>query len=533
MRSLDWSRSPVGPIATWPNSLRTAVGILLHSQHPMFLWWGAELIQLYNDAYLPILSAGRHPGAMGRRAREGWQSISPEVDAVMKHGEPIWHDDACIPVLRDGQVEETYGRYGYSPVFIEDGSVGGVLVICTFISELERAAIREHTARQTAEVAKQAKDDFLATVSHELRTPLTAILGWARMLIDGKVSPPKRDHALTVIERNAVAQAHLIDDLLDVSRITAGNLRLQLLAVDLARVLEAAIDSVRPALDAKGIALHIERAAIKSPVMGDPNRLQQVIWNLLVNAAKFTPKGGRVQVELTCGESQVELRVDDNGRGISAELLPQVFDRFKQADTGNCRSLGGLGLGLAISRHLVELHRGRLDAYSEGEGRGSSFVLTLPLAPALESPILASTLGEAPSLEDLKELEGLRVLIVDDEEHASERLASFLAGNGAIPIAVHNAADAVEALVQYRPDVVLSDIAMPGEDGYSFIRRVRRLSPEQGAGTPAAALTVFTSAEDRSQALIAGYQMHIPKPVEPAKLVAIVANLARIARSMK
>ncbi|MEO5731014.1 MAG: ATP-binding protein, partial [Byssovorax sp.] len=265
----------------------------------------------------------------------------------------------------------------------------------------------------------------------------------------------------------------------------------------------------------------------------DPNRLQQVVWNLVVNAAKFTHKGGRVQVTLRCHVGHVELRVDDNGRGISAEFLPRVFDRFRQAETGHNRSQGGLGLGLAISRHLVELHRGTLTAHSEGEGRGSSFVLTLPLAPVVKGPVLGFTRGGEPSVDDRKELEGLRVLVVDDERDARERTTTILLEHGAIPIAVHNVADALDALALYRPDVMVSDIGMPGEDGYSFIRRVRLLPTEHGAGTPAAALTAYTSAEDRTQALVAGYQMHIPKPVQSAQLVATVASLARIARSMK
>jgi CheY-like chemotaxis protein/anti-sigma regulatory factor (Ser/Thr protein kinase) len=318
-----------------------------------------------------------------------------------------------------------------------------------------------------------------------------------------------------------------------VSRIIAGNMRLHFAAVDIARVVESAIDSVRPALDAKSIELHTAMGPVMSSVVGDPNRLQQVVWNLLVNAAKFTHKGGRVQVTLKCHTVHVELRIDDNGRGISADFLPRVFDRFRQAETGHSRSPGGLGLGLAISRHLVELHRGSLDAYSEGEGRGSSFVLTLPLAPVVKAPIPRSTTSGEPDFEDRKELEGLRVLVVDDEQDARERTTSILSEHGAIPIAVQNVVDALEALAQYRPDVVVSDIGMPGEDGYSFIRRVRLLPAERGAGTPAAALTAYTSAEDRTQALVAGYQMHIPKPVDPAQLVATVANLARIARSMK
>jgi len=537
MRSVDWARTEVGPVEAWPGSLRTVVGILLHSRQPMFLWWGPELIQFYNDAYLPSLGAGKHPAAMGGRGRDTWPEIwsiiGPQIEEVMSYGEATWHEDALVPIFRNGKTEDVYWTYGYSPVFNEAGGIGGALVVCTETTERVLWARQEHAARQIAEVANRAKDDFLATVSHELRTPLTAILGWARMLIDGKISPTRREHALNVIERNAVAQARLIDDLLDVSRIIAGYMRLHLTEVDIVRVLESAIDSVRPALDAKGIDLHTRFGPVGSHVLGDPTRLQQVIWNLLVNAAKFTHTGGRVEVVLSSAASLVELRVIDNGRGIPVDFLPRVFDRFKQAETGSGRSQGGLGLGLAISRHLVELHRGSLEAHSEGEGRGASFVLTLPLAPVPAPWVPGSSRDGAPSSADIDELEGLRVLVLDDEEQARERVVSILSKCGAILIDVQNAADALEALVQYRPDVLISDIAMPVEDGYSFIRRVRRLPPESGAGTPAAALTVFASAEDRAQALEAGYQIHLAKPAHPGELVAAVASLARIARSME
>jgi CheY-like chemotaxis protein len=400
--------------------------------------------------------------------------------------------------------------------------------------QLERALVGEYAARQAAEAANRAKDSFLATVSHEIRTPLTAMLGWTRMLIDGKVSAAKREHALAVIERNAVAQTHLVDDLLDVSRIIAGNMRVQFAEVALVPLIEAAIDTVRPALDAKGLELRASLGAVTFPVLGDAIRLQQVIWNLLVNAVKFTPRGGLIRVTLTSDDSRVEVRVDDNGRGISADFLPKIFDRFEQAATGSHQSQSGLGLGLAISRHLVELHRGHLEAHSEGEGRGASFVLSLPVAAVREAPPLqSSALCSEPRPGGAGDLEGLRVLVVDDEESARDRISSLLSGHGAVAIAVQNVAEALDALVQYRPDVVVSDIGLPGEDGYSFIRRARSLSPASGSETPAAALTSHASEEDRARALVAGFQAHLSKSVSPAQIVATVAELARLARKLR
>jgi signal transduction histidine kinase/CheY-like chemotaxis protein len=538
MRAVDWVRTSLGPVETWPSSLRTTVGMLSHSPQPMFLWWGPELIQFYNDAYLPHFHFGEHPAAMGRRARDTWPDqwpiIGPKIDDMMNLGTPSWNEDVRVPIFRNGTLEETYWTYGHSPVFDEAGGIGGVLVICTETTERVVAARREQAARQAAEVANRAKDEFLATVSHELRTPLTAMLGWARMLMTGKVPSSRYEHALRVIERNAVAQARLIEDLLDVSRITAGNMRIHRTAVDLVKLVESAMDSIKPVIDAKSIELHSALGPVTSTIMGDPNRLQQVIWNLLVNAAKFTHKGGHIQVTLECADSAAELRVDDDGQGISAEFLAQVFDRFKQADQGGNRShQGGLGLGLAISRHLVELHGGSLHARSDGPGCGSSFSLKLPLTASPDLAASRSSPGGETSFEDARELEGLRVLVVDDEADTREFLMTVLADCGAIPLEASSAAEALEVLAEHRPDVLISDIGMPGEDGYSLIRRARLLPLENGAGIPAAALTAYTSDEDRSQALVAGYQMHLPKPVDPAELVAVVASLARIARSIK
>lgn len=390
------------------------------------------------------------------------------------------------------------------------------------------------SARAAAEQANRLKDEFLATLSHELRTPLTAILGWSRMLNTGQLNAESTARALESVERNALAQRRLIDDILDVSRIITGKLRLDVRPVDLAPVIEEAIESVRPAAEAKGIRLQRVLDTGPQVVSGDPERLRQVIWNLLSNAVKFTPKGGRVQVRLERVNSHVEVTVSDTGRGIGADVLPHVFERFLQADSTTTREHSGLGLGLAIVRHLVELHGGTVRAESEGEGQGATFTVDLPLmivrAPRSKAPRdverMPPTTDTGEGLACPPELEGLHILFVDDEEDARALLTTVLESCGAQVTAVGSAREALDELKREKFDVLLSDIGMPGEDGYWLIKKVRKLPPERGGKTPAAALTAYAGAKDRMRVLRAGYQMHVPKPVEPAELVTVVANLA-------
>jgi PAS domain S-box-containing protein len=389
-------------------------------------------------------------------------------------------------------------------------------------------------ARQSAEQANRLKDEFLATLSHELRTPLTSILGWSRMLTDGQLDAERTERALGSIERNARAQGRLIDDILDVSRIITGKLRLDVRPVDLAAVIEGAVESVRPAAEAKGIRLQRVLDTGPQVVSGDPERLQQVVWNLLSNAVKFTPKGGRVQVGLERVNSHVEIVVSDTGRGIAPDVLPHVFERFLQADSSTTRAHGGLGLGLAIVRHLAELHGGTVRAESEGEGQGATFTVDLPLmivrAPrrveARNAERVQPTADRGEGLACPPELDGLHVLVVDDEEDARALLTTVLESCGARVTAVGSAREALDALGREKFDVLLSDIGMPEEDGYWLIKKVRKLTPERGGRTPAAALTAYAGARDRMRVLRSGYQIHVPKPVEPAELVAVVANLA-------
>ena len=383
-------------------------------------------------------------------------------------------------------------------------------------------------ARAQAEGANRAKDEFLAILSHELRTPMNAVYGWARMLQMGQIDSSTTPRALDAIVRNAHVQLQLIDDLLDVSRIISGKMRLDIRPVDLPRVLEAAIDAVRPAADAKGLRLHTLLDPSAGPVNGDPDRLQQVVWNLLINAVKFTPRDGRIQLTLQRVNSHLEIVVSDTGAGIRRELLPLIFERFKQGESGTTRNQGGLGLGLALVRHLVELHGGSVTAESEGEGKGATFRVKLPLVAALvplrEDRAHPTARQPVPAYHG-PSLRGLRVLVVDDDPDALDLIATILKRAEAEPMLCSSPPEALAAVRSWKPHVLVSDIEMPGEDGYSLIRKVRELGSE-GGQIPAVALTAYGRPEDRVRSLSAGYSMHVAKPVDPIELGVIVANLA-------
>jgi signal transduction histidine kinase len=395
-------------------------------------------------------------------------------------------------------------------------------------AEQERARLLdlEQAARKQAEEANRTKDEFLATLSHELRTPLNAILGWVQVLRMGKLDPAAATKALETIERNARSQAQLIADLLDVSRIITGKLRLDFKPVDLRRIIDSAQESVRPAADAKGIHLSISIGPLASPALGDTDRLQQVIWNLLSNAIKFTSKGGSVEVRLREVEGIAVIRVSDSGIGIRPDFLPYVFDRFRQAEGSITRTHGGLGLGLSIVRHLIELHGGTAEVESAGEGLGATFIIRLPLRAELaDDPLDRTAVSQgvfnAPNL-----LAGVRVLVVEDEEDTRELLIVALQQCGAEVEAFASVPEALASLARQIPDVLLSDIGVPGEDGYSLIRKVRALPPGLGGDIPAAALTAYARIEDRQRALDAGYQTHLAKPVDPAELISAIGRLA-------
>jgi PAS domain S-box-containing protein len=385
-------------------------------------------------------------------------------------------------------------------------------------------------AREQAEGANRAKDEFLAVVSHELRTPMSAVYGWARMLQMGQIDSATTPRALDAIVRNAHVQLQLIDDLLDVSRIISGKMRLNIRPVDIHRVLEAAIDAVRPAADAKGLRLQSLIDPSAGPLNGDPDRLQQVVWNLLMNAVKFTPRDGRIQLALQRVNSHLEIVVSDTGAGIRPELLPVIFDRFRQGESGSTRNQGGLGIGLALVRHLVELHGGSVTAESAGEGKGAIFRVKLPLVAALvpvkEDRAHPTARQTVPAAYHGPSLRGLRVLVVDDDPDALDLIATILRRAEAETRLCSSPPEALATLRSWKPHVLVSDIEMPGEDGYSLIRKVRQLTGSDGGQVPAVALTAYGRPEDRVRSLSAGFSMHVAKPVDPVELGVIVANLA-------
>ena len=433
-----------------------------------------------------------------------------------------------------------------APLVVEDRVIGTITVIDDVTERVDREdrlvelLKNERAARAEAERANRAKDDFLATVSHELRTPLNAILGWAQILLTGKCNAESTIHALRSIERSAKAQAKLVEDILDTTRIIAGKLQLEVRPVDLPSVIEAAIDTVRPVADAKSIQIESSLDTWAGPVLGDPSRLQQVAWNLLNNAIKFTPANGRVYVCLRRTDAEVEVTVSDTGQGISSEFLPNIFDRFRQADSSSTRKYGGLGLGLAIVQQLVELHGGTVSAASEGDGRGATFTMRLPLVAVHTSQTLPDyTDGDrqrepgqrSVNAKHLPALDELRVLVVDDDPDAREILKIMLARCGATVRTAGSVHEALEALKEWKPDVLISDIGMPEEDGYSLINKVRSLDPENGGLIPAVALTGYAGVDDRPRSISAGYHTHIAKPVEFTELATVVASLGRIVKS--
>jgi len=392
--------------------------------------------------------------------------------------------------------------------------------------------MREQTIRAEAEAANRAKDEFLSILSHELRTPLNAILGWSTMLRQKNLSEDKVVRALETIERNAKSQAQLIEDILDVSRIITGKLRLEVRRVNLVSVIESAIESVSLAAEAKSIRLQSVLDSEAGPLLGDADRLQQVVWNLLSNAIKFTPKNGRVQIHLQRVNSHVEITVSDTGQGISSDFLPFVFDRFRQLDSTTTRSYGGLGLGLAIVRQLVELHGGTVTVASPGIEQGTTFTVKLPVMiihpPASDSERLNSIVEAKGRVDASPTLEGLQILVVEDEADALELLSTILQNYGADVIAVASVKEAliaIETATDRCFDVLVSDIGMPDEDGYSLIRKLRQLEAQRGGKLPAIALTAYARSDDRRNILLAGFQMHLTKPVDAAELVAVVASL--------
>ncbi len=400
------------------------------------------------------------------------------------------------------------------------------------LAEEERARmlVREQAARTEAEEANRTKDEFLATLSHELRTPLSAILGWSHLVRTGKLDEVQMTRAFETIERNARSQSQLIDDLLDVSRIITGKLQIDLRPVNLFSMIDAALDAVRPAAEAKEIQFDVDLESATCLVPGDTNRLQQIFWNLLNNAVKFTPQGGWVRIDARRSGSWVRVAVKDSGIGIAAEFLPFIFDRFRQADGSTTRTHGGLGLGLSIVKHLVQLHQGNVEVESPGTDLGSTFTVSLPVAAAQFPPQVESSLwgkesnGLPPGFSEI--LKGLRILVVDDEADSRDLITTILSRCGSEVRCSESAADAMTEVRHWKPDLLVSDIGMPDEDGYSLIGKLRRMKSKLGREIPAVALTAYATIEDRSRALSSGFQMHVPKPIDPEVLVRQLANAA-------
>ena len=486
------------------------------------------------------------------------QTLAAQSRTATRLTEAELRDHADWLIVRDVEIPPIKGGILAAPLTGRDGNNLGVIylsdrvegdfftaadeAVLVQLAQMASIAI-ENTLYAEEREANRIKDEFLSTLSHELRTPLNAILGWTQLLRMGKPSDAELARGLDVIERNVRAQTKLIEDLLDVSRITTGKLRLNVRPMSLAPVVEAAADAVRPAAAAKNIRVDVDTAGHSDQISGDPDRLQQVVWNLLSNAVKFTPTGGQIRVVLDRVEGQAQIRVTDSGQGIDPKFLPYVFDRFRQADSSSTRSHSGLGIGLTIVRHIVELHGGTVRAESRGEGTGATFVANLPVS-AVRSETVGQPAGRAtaatqsapggngaPAGGDARaatppRIRGLRVMVVDDEQDARDVIGEILRRGGADVTVAATAQEGLRLLGSVRPDVIVSDIAMPDEDGYAFIRCVRQLSAGDGGATPSIALTAYAREEDRARSLAAGFQAHLAKPVEPGDLVAAVADLA-------
>jgi PAS domain S-box-containing protein len=457
-----------------------------------------------------------------------------EVLARIGRGEKVDHFET-IRRAKDGQLLNI--SLTVSPVKDRSGKIVGASKVARDITdrkraeaELERLLASEKQLRRQAEEASRLKDEFLAVVSHELRSPLNAITGWASLLLMRQLDD-RTKHAIETILRNAQTQTQLVADLLDVSRIVTGQLRLKVRSFQLIPVIEAAIEVVRPASEAKSIRIETILDPSAGPIAGDPDRMQQIFWNLLSNAVKFTPKGGRIQVRLQRINSHVEVVVSDTGMGVDPKLLPFIFERFRQGDSSTTREHGGLGLGLAIVRHLVELHGGVVNAYSDGAGKGAEFIVQLPTLVSArtsqpgEERVHPSAGGNLSG--DVPALAGVRVLVVDDERDAREIISVILGEAGAEIATASSTREALDTVERWKPDVLISDIGMPGESGYDLIRKVRALPAGKGGQTPAIALTAYARVEDRLKILSAGFQMHVPKPIEPIELATVVASLAK------
>ena len=499
---------------------------------PIAVLQGHEL--RFRVANAPMCEMTGRPALVGLTVGEAFPELEDHpilrlLRGVLDDGVGVELMETPVPLMREGRPREAFFKVTATPMRDGDGRVDGVMVVAIEVTEQVSARQREEQLREAAERASRAKDDFLSTLSHELRTPLNAIVGWSQLLRAGTVPEAQREKALETVERNAHMQARLIEDMLDLARIEQGKLVLSVGPVEMVRVVEAALDAVRPAAAAKGIRLQPVLDS-HATIVGDADRLQQIVWNLLSNAIKFTAKEGRIQIRLRRERSYVELVVADDGQGIAPEFLPHVFDRFRQADATFARRAGGLGLGLAIVRSLTELHGGVVSVRSDGLGQGATFVVRLPTAPLRSdsgdgTPTHEPGPAMAKNFDCPPELTGKHILVVDDEPDTRELLRFVIEQCEATVTTCANAVDAVEALDRGTFDAIVSDIGMPGEDGYGLIRRVRSRSADRGGRVPAVALTAYARGEDRVQALRAGFNMHLAKPIDAGELLVVLATL--------
>ena len=507
-----------------------------------------QVFELANPRYAQL--AGRPAQQLlGRTLRAAFSELPDDAPvfalakSVFESGKAFAADEYKVRLDKkgDGTLEDTWFQFNLQPMRDEHGRVESLLTVSVDVTaqvearhriealaaEREVLLSRAQASRAEAEAANQLKDEFLSTVSHELRTPLTAMLGWTQMLRSKLLPPEKRELGLETIERNARAQGQLIEDLLDVSRIMSGKLRLELATVELEAVVKQAVETVRPAAEAKGVGLQVELGALGT-VLGDAQRLQQVVWNLLSNAVKFTSRGGTARVSARRDEANLELIVSDTGQGIAPEFMPHLFQRFSQADGSTQRQHGGLGIGLSLVKSLVELHGGTVTAASEGEGKGASFVVTVPLGVSSPRELAPVTRWTTSSHEVQRppQLVDLHVLVADDDADSLEFLGTLLESCQARVSRVSSTAAALSMVREFRPRLIISDIGMPGEDGYAFIEQLRALSPREGGKTPAVALTAYARPEDKTRALLAGFDHHVSKPVEPSELLEVLVSLA-------
>lgn len=479
---------------------------------------------------------------------ETHETVESPFSAVMRKGATVGLANHTVLLSKTGA--EIPIEDSGAPIKDTSGKIIGVIIVFHDVTERrriekerEQLLKREQAARSEAEAAGLLKDEFLATVSHELRTPLNAILGWSAMLRKEKMEETNVRNALGIIERNARAQAEIVGDILDVSRIITGKLRLQTHPLNLAPVVRTAVENISPAALAKTITIKLSLDEDAGQIVGDADRIQQIIWNLLSNAIKFTSSGGTIEIGLRRADTNVELQVRDNGIGIENHFLPFIFERFRQFDSSTTRKHSGLGLGLSIVRHLVELHGGTVSAESNGDLPGATFTVLLPLANETEQKILHSASDSTDKIEEsafssnggntVSGLDNLRLLVVDDDADTLEIIKFILENAGAETKIAASAAEAFDIFQNWKPDVLISDLGMPDEDGYSLLRRIRALRAAEGGTIPAAALSAYTRNEDRDKALDAGFQTHIAKPVDPEQFVSLIAELAERQRNDK